>query len=164
VAEAARAFAGDRVVLKWPNDVMADGKKLAGILAELRQGASGAELVLGVGLNVEQRERDFADGLAGVATSLRLLRDDGPFDRETLAAEVLRLLAELFLVLRSGGWPDVAARFLRYAPHATGRRVRLASGAVGVTSGLDACGALRVRTAEGIVLAHASESLTLLEE
>ena len=164
VAEAARSFAGDRVVLKWPNDVMADGRKLAGILAELRQGSSGAELVLGVGLNVDQREEDFPDELGGRATSLRLLRDGAGLDREGVAAEVLRSLASVFLQLRTEGWPGVAERFLRYAPDATGRRVLVPSGAVGVTCGLDASGALRIETAGGIVLAHASESVTLLEE
>jgi hypothetical protein len=66
--------------------------------------------------------------------------------------------------LRAGAWPELAERFLRYAPHATDRRVRLASGEVGVTSGLDESGALRVDTASGRVLAHASESVTLIEE
>ena len=164
VTEASRSFAGDRVVLKWPNDVMADGRKLAGILAELRQGPSGAELVLGVGLNVDQREEDFPDELAGQATSLRLLRDTADLDREGVAAELLRSLAGVFEQLRTEGWPGVAARFLRYAPDATGRRVRVLSGAAGVTCGLDASGALRIETAGGIVLAHASESVTLLEE
>jgi BirA family transcriptional regulator, biotin operon repressor / biotin---[acetyl-CoA-carboxylase] ligase len=160
--EACRASAGDRVALKWPNDVLAVGRKLAGVLAELRQGVAGAELVLGIGINVNQGERDFPGPLRGRATSLRALRDGVAVDREAVAAALLDGLASTLEDLRRGAWTEVADRFLRYAPDADGRRVRLASGGEGVTRGLDASGALRVATANGIVLVHGTDSVAIV--
>jgi len=164
VGAACRQLAGDGVVLKWPNDVLASGRKLAGILCELRQGAGGADLAVGIGVNVDQLISDFPPGLAPLATSLRIVRGGAAVGREAAAEAVLRSLGETIARLRADAWSEVAERFLRYAPAATGRRVRLANGVTGVTSGLDASGALSVRTADGFVLAHASESVSLIEE
>ena len=164
VCTACRTFVGDGAVLKWPNDVLADGGKLAGVLSELRQGVSGAELVLGIGVNVNQAGEDFEAALRGTATSLRRLRRGVPVDRESVAATLLEALGATIALLRAGAWLQVAEQFLRYAPDATGRRVRLAAGGGGFTDGLDASGALRVATANGIVLVHASESVALAEE
>jgi BirA family transcriptional regulator, biotin operon repressor / biotin---[acetyl-CoA-carboxylase] ligase len=164
VGRACRAFAGESVVLKWPNDVLAHGGKLAGVLCELRQSAAGAELVLGIGVNVNQSVEDFATSLRGTATSLRMLRKGVGLDREAVATALLQELGATVSRLRAGAWGEVAEQFLRYAPHATGRRVRLAAGGEGSTDGLDASGALRVATANGIVLVHASESVALAEE
>lgn len=159
VCAACRAFAGDRVVLKWPNDVLTDQGKLAGVLAEMRRGTSGTDLVLGVGVNVNQVAQDFPTALRGTATSLRILRHGVVLDRETVASTLLEALGATIARIRGDGWREVAEQFLRYAPDATGRRVRLAAGGLGFTDGLDASGALRVATANGIVLVHASESV-----
>jgi len=158
VCAACREFAGDQVVLKWPNDVLADGAKLAGVLAEMRRGPSGADLVLGVGVNVHQAAEDFPEELRGSATSLRML-GGGRLDRGTVAATLLEALGATITGIRGEGWREVADQFLRYAPDATGRRVRLAAGGSGCTDGLDGSGALRVATANGIVLVHAGESV-----
>ena len=74
-----------RLAVKWPNDVLADGRKLAGILCEL----NGECVVAGVGLNVNQRE--FPGEIAGRATSLAALcgRD---FDRAAVLDAVLKAL------------------------------------------------------------------------
>jgi BirA family biotin operon repressor/biotin-[acetyl-CoA-carboxylase] ligase len=162
--EACRRLAGKRVVLKWPNDVLAGGAKVAGILAELRQGRSGAELVLGIGINVNQRSQDFPPDVRTRATSLRMLAsEDDPLDRESVAVGLLESLDDTIGRMRAS-FSDVADRFLRYAPAASGSRVRLAAGGEGSTIGLDSSGALRVATGDGVVLVHASESVTLLEE
>jgi BirA family biotin operon repressor/biotin-[acetyl-CoA-carboxylase] ligase len=158
-----RDVADDRVTLKWPNDVLAEGAKLAGILAEIRQGPSGAELVLGFGININQAREDFPAALRENATSLRMLRGGASLDRESVATALLASLSRAIGRIRGEAWSDVAEQFLRYAPSATGRRVRLAGGGEGSTSGLDDSGALRVTTAGGVVLAHASESVTLIE-
>jgi BirA family transcriptional regulator, biotin operon repressor / biotin---[acetyl-CoA-carboxylase] ligase len=164
VGDACRELANAPVILKWPNDVLANGKKLAGILAELRHGPGGAELVLGIGVNVHQREQDLSPDVAGLATSLRALRGETSVDRETVAVAVLSALAGSAALLRAGAWPELVERFLAHAPGARGRRARTAAGSVGVTNGLHASGALMIETADGTVLAHASESVTLIEE
>jgi BirA family biotin operon repressor/biotin-[acetyl-CoA-carboxylase] ligase len=164
VCEACRSFAGDRVGLKWPNDVLAGGRKLAGVLAEMRQGVSGAELTLGIGINVEQGAADFPGALRVWATSLRLLGDGVAVEREAVAAALLEALASTIEELRRGGWKEVAERFLRYAPDAQGKRVRLGAGGEGLTRGLDASGALRVATENGIVLVHGTDSVAVIEE
>ena len=66
VADTLQTFAGIAVDLRWPNDVLAGGRKLAGILAQFQDGA----LLAGVGINVNQRE--FPPELASLATSLAL--------------------------------------------------------------------------------------------
>ena len=164
VCETCRAVAGPRVGLKWPNDVLAGGRKLAGVLAEMRQGDSGAELTLGIGINVGQGGDDFPGALRVWATSLRLLLDGVAVEREAVAATLLETLAATLEALRRGGWQEVAGRFLRYAPDAEGRRVRLAAGGEGLTCGLDASGALRVATETGIVLVHGTDSVAVIEE
>ncbi len=91
-----------RTGLKWPNDVYLDGRKLCGILAEAvgpgaaPQGASRSRggIVLGIGLNVHQREFDFPPGLDRPATSLRLAGAEG-VDRGDLAGRILARLRSL---------------------------------------------------------------------
>jgi len=97
VADAGEAEIGAPLTVKWPNDVLHDGRKLCGILAESRAGgAAGPMLVIGTGVNVNQLASDFPPEIQGSATSLRLAAGGG---------EPLRPLA----VLRS-----ILSRFERY--------------------------------------------------
>ena len=75
------------VAVKWPNDVLADGRKLAGILCE----RNGDCVIAGVGLNVNQR--DFPEEIAGRATSMSVLcgRD---FDRAAVLDSLVKALYE----------------------------------------------------------------------
>jgi BirA family biotin operon repressor/biotin-[acetyl-CoA-carboxylase] ligase len=92
--EAVLAVARLDVMLKWPNDVVVDGRKLGGILAERVDDA----VVVGVGINVSTRRDEL---VVGTATSLALER--GGTDREILVKEVLRALAR-----RYAAWQDTA--------------------------------------------------------
>jgi BirA family biotin operon repressor/biotin-[acetyl-CoA-carboxylase] ligase len=88
VARALRERAGVEAVLKWPNDVLVDGRKVCGVLAEVP--GAGA-VVLGIGLNVTTRSQELAhDG----ATSLRLAAATTT-DRDTLLRAVLRALGKV---------------------------------------------------------------------
>ena len=71
--------------LKWPNDVLCDGRKLAGILCERH----GDNVIAGIGLNVNQTE--FPPEIAWRATSLAVLCGRR-FDREAVLADVLKSL------------------------------------------------------------------------
>ena len=161
--EACRPFGGEAVQAKWPNDVLAGGRKVAGILAETRAGAAGTEMVLGFGINVDHAEEDFPPEIRSGATSLRLLCGGEAVAVHAVARALAERLSAAVSALRSGAWEDVARRFLELEPHAVGRRVRLAGGGEGVTDGIDASGALRVATPGGVVLLHAGESIEILE-
>lgn len=89
VARAVREQTGVDAVLKWPNDVLVSGRKVAGLLAEAVATAEGTVVVLGVGLNVTTRREELPDERA---TSLELEQADTT-DRDTLLKAVLRALA-----------------------------------------------------------------------
>jgi BirA family biotin operon repressor/biotin-[acetyl-CoA-carboxylase] ligase len=82
VARALRSHAAVEAVVKWPNDILVDGRKACGLLAEAVAGA----LVVGIGLNVTTRRSELPHGLA---TSLQL-EGARTTDRDTLLRAVLR--------------------------------------------------------------------------
>lgn len=87
VARALRRVAGVDARLKWPNDVLVKDRKVAGVLAE-RLGSG--DVVVGVGINVDQRASELPDG----GTSLRMLGH--PVDRTALLMDVLVSVAEAY--------------------------------------------------------------------
>jgi BirA family biotin operon repressor/biotin-[acetyl-CoA-carboxylase] ligase len=90
MAEAVQQVTGLGPGIKWPNDLYLGGRKVCGILTELKGQADAVEyLVLGVGVNVNQREEDFPPELRRQATSL-LLVGGGRVERTALLASFLR--------------------------------------------------------------------------
>ncbi len=80
---------GLRVQVKWPNDLIVDGRKLGGVLCE----RSGAHVLAGVGLNLNHERGDFPSALAGAATSVRLSTGLGVSRARVLAQAVDALAA-----------------------------------------------------------------------
>ncbi len=170
--EACRLTTGLEIEIKWPNDLLWKGRKLGGVLAEVRPAATEApvELVVGIGLNVSHELSDFPDELSCLATSLRLARGGAVPERERLAADYLRALAAAARELKDGSWRAVARRWERLAPGAFGQRVRVAAGpgralsCEGLTDGLDPVGGLRVLRQDGrVVSLRSAESVVPLE-
>ena len=138
--------------LKWPNDVLLDGRKVAGILAELKGGA----VVLGIGINVNQTAGELPEGTKLEAASLRTL-DGVVRDREAVLEILLRRLDRVYGDWRTDGLtalhPELTARdFLR------GLSIR-AGEASGVAAGIDPAGRLQVETTTGLVLVESGEVL-----
>ena len=80
-------------LLRWPNDLIIDGRKLGGILSELIADPRGRKVpVVGIGVNLGQTT--FAPELADIATSLALHRA-GPFDPVEIAKKIVARIAEL---------------------------------------------------------------------
>lgn len=104
VVDAIAEVTGLQVGLKWPNDVLAvrDGRKLAGILAEVASPA--AAIVVGVGLNVSLAADELPQP---TATSLRVLGAENP-DRGALIAALLRQLWRRVDALTAAGGADAA--------------------------------------------------------
>jgi BirA family biotin operon repressor/biotin-[acetyl-CoA-carboxylase] ligase len=120
-------------MVRWPNDVVVGGRKLAGILAEVRDGA----VVVGIGVNANHAADDFPADARVAPTSLRLLRG-GRVDRAALLADVLEAVEARYQAFERSGFSGLARDDLR------GRQVRLAGGAEGRSDGVDAQGRLVV--------------------
>ena len=84
VAEAIAELTGIEPVIEFPNDVLIDGRKVAGILAESSEG----RVVLGVGVNVNQTSEQLPEDARTEPTSLRLELGE-PVDRARLLVEIL---------------------------------------------------------------------------
>jgi BirA family biotin operon repressor/biotin-[acetyl-CoA-carboxylase] ligase len=139
VAETLRRVAGVEARLKWPNDVLARGRKIAGILLESRAGAEGPVLVVGVGINLAQRA--FPPDLAARATSIALETGRTP-DRDAVLAALLEAIDAWRARLEREGFEPVRRRWLELA-ETIGRPVTI-DGVTGIAVGLDADGALLV--------------------
>lgn len=89
VARALEKIGLNNIQVKWPNDVLARGKKIAGILVEPRLSQQHIDfVVVGVGINVRQRQKDLHGPLSGTATSCRL--EGARADCERVFNQVLR--------------------------------------------------------------------------
>ncbi len=148
--------------LKWPNDVLWEEKKLAGLLVDVQGEATGPSLVvLGVGLNGYISERDAAH-IDQPWTDLHTITG-GPVDRNRLAALVIRELRDMFQQFADKGLMAFRDEWQRrHLYH--GRRVRLLAGEreiVGAVEGIDAHGALLLRDARGNTRAYHSGEISL---
>lgn len=77
--------------IKWPNDLLLNGLKIAGILTELSSEPDAIKhVILGIGVDVNLTSEDFPEELRTVATSLRIVARR-QFDRAALAVEILRV-------------------------------------------------------------------------
>ncbi len=115
VAEAS-AELGVRAELKWPNDVLVSGRKLAGILSEAASGAAGVEwVVLGIGVNVALDAAKLPPEIAGTVTSLRAEGAPGA-SVPAVAAAVLARLGVCYDALGSRPGSVVSAWRSRAAP------------------------------------------------
>jgi BirA family biotin operon repressor/biotin-[acetyl-CoA-carboxylase] ligase len=165
----ARALDGLGVAtdLKWPNDLLLAGRKLSGVLVELRRlpgggGQLGGEaVVIGVGVNVGERTDDFPDELRATATSLALAGHD--LTREDIAAALLNQLEPLWDELQEGSRAALLDAWKQRASF-WGRPVTAATptGAVtGVAVDLDPDGALIVRRDDGALVTVVAGDLTV---
>jgi BirA family biotin operon repressor/biotin-[acetyl-CoA-carboxylase] ligase len=152
VAEAVEEH-GAKAELKWPNDVLLEGRKLAGILAEAASGTDGVEwVVLGIGVNVVVDERTLPPPLRGQVASLAPARGGRPPRVPSLAASVLARLRVWYDALAASpasvvdAWRDRAVDWW-------GERVEARAGGetlAGRLVGLDEEGALILVTDAGV--------------
>lgn len=138
------------VDIRWPNDLLVDGKKVCGILTEMS-----AELdrlhavVLGIGINVNHLEMPAE--LKGIATSLRM-ETQKFYPRAHILLTLLRELERHYRLLLDEGSPAIVRRWAAESSYAEGKRVRVLSNAgefLATTAGLEPSGALRVRRDDG---------------
>lgn len=131
------------LAVKWPNDILLDGRKLAGILCESRwDGARLGWVVVGVGINLTNPlEGELADSAIGLAAKV------GPTDLEAIAEAVRQDIAT------AGEWsgPLTELELGEFARRdcLVGRAVT--APVVGWAAGITSTGLLRIRTEAGII-------------
>ena len=141
--------------LKWPNDLLLNGKKFCGILTEMNAEATRVRyLVVGMGINVNQAK--FPADLREIATSLRI-ETGTEWSRVELCAALLKSLDREYrgLLEDASARDAILRRFQENSSSVRGQKVRVEengeeNGIEGVTEGLDGRGFLQVRTAEGL--------------
>lgn len=102
VCNAIEAVSDFRPNLKWPNDLLLNGKKICGILAEtVPIAGEPPALIIGIGVNVLHRPEDFSPAVREIASSL--FHELGqPISQPALAAAEIAALDEMYHVLLSG--------------------------------------------------------------
>ena len=140
VADALERTLGLSVQIKWPNDVMLRRRKVAGCLAEARDGA----VVLGIGVNVGQTAEELPEGAGSIFTLT-----GRPADREELLSTLLDDLGRRYDAWRDGGL-DAVYDGLGPRDFLRGRQVTV-NGTSGVVTMIDRDGRLGIAVGHGEV-------------
>ncbi len=145
VTEAILSTIGIACDLRWPNDVMAAGKKCCGILVQLHDDA----IIAGIGINVNQTV--FPEALRALATSLRIVSGVEQ-SRDLLLENLLASIDSFVETLQVDGKDAILRMFSEASSYVRGRRVVVDQGTAwleGTTDGLDASGFLFLRKDDG---------------
>jgi BirA family biotin operon repressor/biotin-[acetyl-CoA-carboxylase] ligase len=161
VAHAVEKVAGLKAEIKWPNDVLVNGKKVCGILIESEvKGGRADYAIIGIGINVNLKPADFAQVLP-LATSL-----SHELEKDVSQLELVRcLLAEierLYLALPSG---EAVYRQWRDSLVTLGKKVRVSSEETtleGTAESVASDGSLQLRQSDGSLTKVVAGDITLL--
>lgn len=159
VVDALRALGVVGVALKWPNDVLVDGRKLGGIVVDVSGEVGGpVSAVIGIGINVRMPPAAAA-AIDQPWCDLAGLLVDKPPTRNVLAAAVIAHVLQALPRFAEHGLPDIIARWPGYDA-LVGQSLRVDDARtvfVAKALGLAADGGLRVRTADGERVLYSGE-------
>lgn len=151
--------------LKWPNDIVCEGRKLGGILLENLHSGHGTAIIAGLGLNLTTKADEFPASLQGTATSIRLETGRKVRPGEVAGMILWRVENQIDRFDQTGWEP------WRHAVDCLdcllGREVRLLRGSrqfVGRARGIDGSGNLLLEDHEGILQAFSAGEVHLLPE
>lgn len=138
--------------IKWANDVHINGRKICGILAEMFETNFGLAIVLGIGINLTSK--NFPPELKEIATSIEQETGEVP-NAEIFLQNLTRVFTSFYDVLQSeNGAEKIRHEWAKRSSYFSGKsiKVTLENGTIaGITCGLEANGALRVRLENGEV-------------
>jgi len=147
IAQAIRDTAHIHALIKWPNDIILNNKKTAGILTEMDAEADRIKfIILGMGININARRTE----LPACATSLAR-ETDAQFSRAELLVSMLERLEANYTVIKKTGFLSIRPEWLRLSA-TLGKRVRaecMHRITEGVAVDIDDDGALKIRLDNG---------------
>lgn len=165
VVKGIEEHAGIHTSIKWPNDIMRGGKKVGGILMEMKT-AKGkiCAIALGIGLNVNMTSDMFPEEIKNIATSLRI-ESRMDIDRFKLLKKILREIDCWYTEFLKGNSRDIVNEWLKLnsttgheviVQEIGGREIR------GTAEGIDEMGYLLIRLSSGIVERVSAGDVTIL--
>lgn len=158
LAEAVKKVTGIQAAIKWPNDLLIENRKLAGILTELRAEVDRVQFVIvGIGLNINATHSQLLDS----ATSLKI-EAEHPFNRVQVLQEILISLEIWYNKILQGKFEEVLAYSRKYSATLKKRvRVQGTGGQVeGQAMAIDDDGALLIRQDDGRVIKTTAGDVT----
>lgn len=164
VARAVAATTSLHPFIKWPNDLLINGMKVAGLLNEMSAETEKVNfIILGIGVNINMRREQFPADLRHPATSL-FLEGGAEVSRLAFVRALLEALDALYADYLLHGYEPVRREWLALS-NVLGRRVRVAfqeSETTGVAAGIDEDGALLLQLADGRVERVLAGDVTIL--
>jgi BirA family transcriptional regulator, biotin operon repressor / biotin---[acetyl-CoA-carboxylase] ligase len=149
--------------IKWPNDILSNGRKLCGILAETVETSAGRAVIIGIGINL--KNNSFPAELESTATSVEA-ESERTVEPDDLLEPLLDAFGRHYRTLQQpGGTEDIVREVSARSSYASNKRIRVNDGdgsLVGTTRGLESDGSLRVETDDGEVKTIRAGDVTVL--
>ncbi|GAQ95572.1 BirA family transcriptional regulator, biotin operon repressor [Thermodesulfovibrio aggregans] len=121
---ALRRYTDIPVVIKWPNDMLIDDKKVGGILTELKiEGEKIKAAVVGIGINVNMTEEDMPEEIKEIASSLKIYRKED-LSRGLLAVEIIKEFDKWYQLLEKRQRKTIIDRWMQLSG-TIGRQVKI---------------------------------------
>jgi BirA family biotin operon repressor/biotin-[acetyl-CoA-carboxylase] ligase len=116
VAEVLDSYCPDRIKIKWPNDVLINGKKVCGILSQAKTAVTEVDfIILGIGINVNINYNEFPKGICNLATSLAI-ETGREISRQELIISLYENLGKWYKHLMQDGFGRIKENWLSMSP------------------------------------------------
>lgn len=142
----------NKAQIKWPNDILVDGKKICGILCELRQCGKSHAVIAGIGINVNLAVDELPPDVAVRATSMSILAKR-TFSREIIFAEILDSIYLEYTIWKQKGLPSLLPEITE-RDYLDGKPVSMAltgEPVSGIACGIGTDGSLLLRDSSGTI-------------
>ncbi|WOV89083.1 biotin--[acetyl-CoA-carboxylase] ligase [Sporosarcina oncorhynchi] len=153
IVRAIEEIVGLEATIKWPNDIMIDGKKITGILTELQSDPDRVKaIIIGIGMNINHDIDDFPEEIQDIATSLKL-KTGKVTDRARLIAEILSFLELYTEMYVKHGFGPIKLLWEGYS-NTAGKRIKavmLNETVEGIALGISEEGLLEVKMDDGTI-------------
>lgn len=152
--------------IKWPNDLLINGKKVTGILTELQADMDRVQsIIIGIGVNVNQQSESFEESIRSIATSLKI-ETGREIDRAALVAKILFYLEKYATMYVENGFEPIKLLWESYSC-TIGKRIRanlLKETLEGVAIGITNDGVLQLQLESGEVRGIYSADIHLINK
>ena len=164
-AQAIREAAGLQAMIKWPNDILVNHKKVCGILTEMKAEQDGVDfIVIGIGINVNNPLKQLPKGASSLAEELPSYRKGEQVSRIDLTKKLIEKLEEDYFLLKKDGFRPIMNEW-KHLTDMLGSRVKVSlqnRTFEGLAHDIDPDGALVVRRDAGTLERISSGDVTMI--